>query len=256
MASRYFEPGAQRAAKVNLLFDSVARRYDLLNDLQSFGLHRWWKRRLIKLARVRPGARALDVCCGTGDLAFGLAQREAETVGVDFSAAMLEVARERESKVALIRADALQLPFQDDTFDIVTVGYGLRNLASWQQGVREMMRVAKPGGRLLALEFGKPGNAIWRTLYFGYLRLFVPCLGRLFARDADAYSYILESLKHYPAQEGVAAFMRELGLRDVRVISLLGGVMSINYGEKPHYGTPVGDNPERRRELAAQRLIR
>src|SRR5690242_11262367 len=116
MASRYFQPGAERAAKVTLLFDGIARRYDLLNDLQSFGLHRWWKRRLVKLARVQPGERALDVCCGTGDLAFGLAQRGAETVGVDFSAPMLEVARERDSTVAFIRADALRLPFRDNTF--------------------------------------------------------------------------------------------------------------------------------------------
>ncbi len=124
----------------------------------------------------------------------------------------------------------------DDAFDLVTIGYGLRNLASWETGLREMQRVAKPGGRLVVLDFGKPDNALWRGLYFGYLKLFVPCLGRIFCGNASAYAYILESLKHYPAQQGVGAKMRELGLVDVRVVSLLGGVMSINYGEKRSEG--------------------
>jgi SAM-dependent methyltransferase len=128
--------------------------------------------------------------------------------------------------------DAQRIPFADNTFDIVTVGYGLRNLASWEAGLREMQRVANPGGRLVVLEFGKPDNTLWRRLYFGYLKLFVPCLGRIFCGSASAYAYILESLQHYPAQQGVAAKMRELGLLQVRVVSLLGGVMSINYGEK------------------------
>ena len=111
-----------------------------------------------------------------------------------------------------IRGDAKRIPFADNSFDIVTVGYGLRNLANWETGLREMQRVANPGGRLVVLEFGKPDNALWRGLYFGYLKLFVPCLGRIFCGNASAYAYILESLKHYPAQQGVGAKMRELGL--------------------------------------------
>jgi demethylmenaquinone methyltransferase / 2-methoxy-6-polyprenyl-1,4-benzoquinol methylase len=112
------------------------------------------------------------------------------------------------------------------------VGYGLRNLASWEIGLQEMLRVAKPGGRLLALDFGKPDNGLWRAVYFGYLKLFVPWLGRLFCGNAEAYAYILESLQHYPAQVGVAAKMREFGLQNVRIVNLLGGAMSINYGER------------------------
>ena len=114
----------------------------------------------------------------------------------------------------------------------MTVGYGLRNLANWETGLAEMKRVAKAGGRLLVLDFGHPNNAFWRSLYFAYLRLVVPWLGRLFCGNAAAYAYILESLKHYPAQRGVAARMRDLGLVHVRVINLLGAVMTINYGEK------------------------
>jgi demethylmenaquinone methyltransferase/2-methoxy-6-polyprenyl-1,4-benzoquinol methylase len=134
--------------------------------------------------------------------------------------------------IRFVRGDAQDLPFAEDSFDIVTVGYGLRNLASWETGLREMQRVAKPGGRLLVLEFGKPDNPLWRGLYSSYLRLFVPVFGRLFCGNAGAYSYILESLRAYPSQQGVAATMRQLGLTDVRVINLLGGVMSILYAEK------------------------
>jgi demethylmenaquinone methyltransferase/2-methoxy-6-polyprenyl-1,4-benzoquinol methylase len=134
--------------------------------------------------------------------------------------------------VLFVRGDAQELPFRDSSFDIVTVGYGLRNLADWERGLSEMRRVAKPGGRLLVLDFGKPDNAMWRGVYYGYLRLFVPCLGLIFCGSASAYRYILESLQHYPAQQGVAGKMRELGLVNVRIVNLLGGVMTINYGEK------------------------
>jgi demethylmenaquinone methyltransferase/2-methoxy-6-polyprenyl-1,4-benzoquinol methylase len=236
---------------VKQLFTRIAPRYDLINDLQSLGLHRYWKRRVIRLAGVRPGMHALDVCCGTGDLALTLAHQGAEVIGLDFSEKMLEVAARRaeaqsaKSKVQspkdqmpsshpvrFVHGDAQRLPFSDNSFDIVTVGYGLRNLASWQAGLREMRRVARPGGRLLVLDFGKPDNALWRALYFGYLRLFVPLLGRIFCGEASAYAYILESLQHYPAQQGVAAEMRAQGLANVRIVNLLGGIMSINCGGK------------------------
>src|SRR5205823_3611769 len=162
-----------------------------------------------------------DVCCGTGDIALALARGGAEVIGVDFSQPMLAVAERRKAKLTatatkhsmsdtalkiqsrlprFIRGDAQHLPFSDNSFDIVTIGYGLRNLSEWRRGLREMFRVAKPGGRLVALDFGKPENKLWRGLYFGYLKIFVPFLGRVFAGNASAYGYILESLKSYPAQ--------------------------------------------------------
>jgi demethylmenaquinone methyltransferase/2-methoxy-6-polyprenyl-1,4-benzoquinol methylase len=233
----YYAPGDARATRVNDLFARIARRYDLINDLQSFGLHRNWKRRVVDLARVTPGAAALDMCCGTGDIAFALAQRGASVTGLDFSAQMLEVAAMRHLKTPVpnlkfLQGDAQQLPFAESTFDIVTVGYGLRNLASWQGGVEEMHRVARPGARIIVLDFGKPTNALWRTLYFAHLKMSVPLIGLLFCGDASAYAYILESLKHYPAQLAVAEKMRGLKMKNVQVINLLGGAMAINYGEK------------------------
>ena len=229
----YYQSGEARAGRVQDLFGEIAPRYDLINDLQSFGLHRAWKRKLVELAAVRSDMTALDVCCGTGDIAFALSGRGAEVFALDFSVPMLRVAVARKEGIAsFIRGDAQQLPFPDNVFDAVTVGYGLRNLASWQRGLEEMRRVAKPGGRLLVLEFGKPPNALWRALYFGYLRGAVPIFGRLFCNNAPAYAYIYESLQHYAGQEGVAAHMRRLGCREARVINLIGGAMSINVGVK------------------------
>ncbi len=234
MANPFYVEGEQRGAKVNDLFARVAPRYDLINDLQSLGLHRAWKRRLVRMANVRPGERAFDMCCGTGDIAFALARAGASVNAVDFSAAMLQVAARRATVAnpQFQQGDAMQLAFADHTFDLVTVGYGLRNLREWETGLREMHRVAKPGARLLVLDFGKPDHALLRALYFAYLRVVVPVFGKLFCGDAATHAYILESLQRYPAQRGVAAAMERLGCRDVRIVNLLGGAMSINYGVK------------------------
>jgi len=240
VANPYYHPGAKRAAGVHDLFGAIARRYDLINDIQSAGLHRVWKRRLVRLAQITPGTRALDLCCGTGDLALALARAGAQTVGLDFSEPMLAVARERDragirparGQVVFVPGDALRIPFAADTFDIVTMGYGLRNLASVEAGLAEMWRVARPGGRLLVLDFGKPDRAWWRQLYFGYLRVAVPVFGRCLAGSSAAYAYILESLERYPGQRGVAERMQQLPLDDVGIENLLGGVMAINHARK------------------------
>lgn len=244
MSNAFYVPGDQRAEKVGELFSAIARRYDLLNDVQSFGLHRLWKRRVAELAKIKTGNRALDVCCGTGDISFALAQRGAEVTGLDFSPQMLEIAETRRLKnpdshvaphnLKFVRGDAQQIPFAENSFDAVTVGYGLRNLTRWDKGLEEMIRVAKPGARLVVLDFGKPPNALWRKIYFAHLQCSVPLMGWLFCRNAQAYAYILESLKHFPAQLAVAEKMRASNLQNVRVINLLGGAMAINHAEKPN----------------------
>ena len=237
MSNAFYVPGKERASRVGDLFASIARRYDLLNDLQSFGMHRIWKRRVAGLAGVKAGNRALDLCCGTGDIAFALARAGAEVTGLDFSEKMLEVARVRlgnsnGANVNFIQGDAEQLAFADNSFDAVTMGYGLRNLSSWERGLREMVRVAKPGGRIVVLDFGKPANALWRNIYFAHLKCSVPLIGLVFCGNPQAYAYILESLKHYPAQRAVADKMRELGLTNVQVVDFVGGAMAINLGMK------------------------
>ena len=237
MTNRFYVSGERRAARVNELFGAIAPRYDLINDLQSFGLHRLWKRRLVKLSAVRADDLALDLCCGTGDISHALASVGAHVVGLDFSDGMLARAQQRGARhhtyrLQLVCADALRLPFPDRQFDLITVSYGLRNLADLEQALREMWRALKPAGRLVSLDFGKPANLLWRSLYFSYLRLCVPLFGRLFCGDPAPYAYILESLKHYPGQAALADLMRSLNYRDVKFVNLLGGMMSINSGKK------------------------
>ena len=202
MANSFFELGERRSARVHDLFSKIASRYDLLNDLQSFGLHRYWKRRVIELADIRSGSRGLDLCCGTGDLALALARENAQVVGLDFSGPMLQVAQRRSSQsrenrsadsttsgrgtLMFVQADAQRIPFAESSFDIIIVGYGLRNLSSWEKGLQEMARIAAPAARLLVLEFGKPANRILRSLYFAYLKIFVPLLGFIFCGDDDS----------------------------------------------------------------------
>jgi demethylmenaquinone methyltransferase/2-methoxy-6-polyprenyl-1,4-benzoquinol methylase len=238
MAGPFYDPGEHRAEKVSDLFSTVAPRYDLINDVQSLGLHRRWKRRVLGAACVHPGDRALDVCCGTGDIAFLLARAGARVVGLDFSQAMLAIAERRRVHAAdrdnprFVLGDALALPFSDNSFDIVTIGYGLRNLACWQTGLREMRRVARPGARLVVLDFGKPDHRLWRFLYYAYLRVMVPGIGLALCGNAGAYAYIFESLRDYPAQGTLAHEARDLGLTEVRTIDLLAGAMSITMAVK------------------------
>lgn len=232
--SKYYVEGNGRAGGVEDLFAAIAPRYDLINDLQSLGLHRRWKSRLIRLAGIQSGERALDVCCGTGDVAFALARAGARVTGLDFSEPMLAVARRRDTALSIewLQGDALALPFPDAAFDVVTVAYGLRNMSDVDKGLDELLRMTRPGGRVLILEFGKPPNALWRRLYFAYLRWLVPVFGRLFCGDSDTHAYILDSLIRYPGQQGIQDRLRTRGCTSTDIVNLLGGAMSINLAVK------------------------
>ena len=228
MESKFYQVDEHRAEKVRELFTTIARRYDLLNDIMSAGLHRRWKRRLVELAGEPRDV--LDLCCGTGDIALLF---RARVVGVDFTEEMLRVAAAREhSKISWIQADALRLPFADNSFDVVSMGYGLRNLADIELGLREVWRVLRPGGKFVSLDFGKPESTTFRTLYFSYLRIVLPILGRLFCGDPDTHGYILTSLRNYPAQRGIKDMMTSQGYRDCAFEEFWLGSMAINYGTK------------------------
>ncbi|MDP6082055.1 MAG: bifunctional demethylmenaquinone methyltransferase/2-methoxy-6-polyprenyl-1,4-benzoquinol methylase UbiE [Verrucomicrobiota bacterium] len=225
------------AKQVDQMFGAIARRYDLVNDIQSLGLHRLWKRRVVALSNFREGEIGLDLCCGTGDLAIGLAKRGGSLVAMDMNRPMLQQAASRlakrgEDRVSLAQADALKLPVSDNSMDLVTIGYGLRNLAELEDGIREITRALKPGGRLLILDFGKPANRIIRSVYYLYLAGMLPVFGWLCCGNASAYAYILKSLKKYTAQKGVAAVLHDMGYNSVQVIEIMTGAMSIHIAIK------------------------
>ena len=223
--------------KVDALFSTIAMRYDLVNDIQSAGLHRLWKRKMARLVALGESEQALDVCCGTGDLIVRWAKRGGRVAGVDMNGAMLNVARRRLAKcnigkARLYQADALQLPFGDGQFDVVTIAYGLRNLADYKIGLQEIFRVLKPGGRLAILDFGKPPNRFLRGLYYQYLRWALPVFGWLFCGSASAYAYILDSLEKYPAQSGVKDMLDEIGFSSVNVANIMLGTMSLHIARR------------------------
>lgn len=242
MPNKYLSYDQERAPKVREMFSRLASRYDLVNDVMSFGLHRRWKRQTVRLAleRRRAGTRVLDLCCGTGDLSF-LAQETGghrlHVVGLDCTLPMLAVARRRRLtsgyRCLFAQGDALRLPFPDGSFDVITVGYGLRNLADLETALGEMRRVLAPGGRAVILDFGKPDNPVANALYRAYLNTMMPAVGWLFHRDAQTYLYIPESLKRYPAQRGLEQMMRKAGFVNVRYENRLLGTMGLNLGEAP-----------------------
>ena len=234
-------PREDKARRVRGVFDSVADRYDLMNDLMSGGTHRIWKRFTLALANLRPGQRALDVAGGTGDLAAGLARQVGErglVVLTDINAAMLERGRDRlidagiAANIACVQADAERLPFADATFDCVTIGFGLRNVTDKAAALASMSRTLKPGGQLLVLEFSQPRLAGLKPLYDAYSFRVLPLLGRYVAGDEASYRYLAESIRMHPDQETLLAMLREAGLEACRYHNLSGGIVAVHRGYK------------------------
>jgi demethylmenaquinone methyltransferase/2-methoxy-6-polyprenyl-1,4-benzoquinol methylase len=234
-------PLEDKARRVRGVFDSVADRYDLMNDLMSAGTHRWWKRFTLALANLRPGQRALDVAGGTGDLAAGLARQVGAhglVVLTDINAAMLARGRDRlldagiAANVACVQCDAERLPFARDTFDCITIGFGLRNVTDKAAALASMHRTLRPGGQLLVLEFSQPRLPALKPLYDAYSFRVLPLLGRYVAGDEASYRYLAESIRMHPDQETLLAMLRDAGLEGCRYHNLAGGIVAVHRGYK------------------------
>ena len=216
---------------VRRLFATIADRYDFITRVLSYGQDRRWKRRLIAFAALQRGERLLDVACGTGDLVFEAAPHVARAVGLDVTLRMVQLARKRETParaVGFIAGDMTALPFTDAAFDVVTSGYGLRNVADLRLALDQIRRVLAPGGRLLSLDFNRPENPLVRWAYLTYLTIVGSVLGVALHGDPDTYRYIPESIRSYPGADGVARLMRQGGFAQVRIVPVLFGLMTIH----------------------------
>ena len=232
----------EKAGKVAEVFHSVAGNYDLMNDLMSGGIHRLWKRVTIEMSGVRPGHHVLDIAGGTGDLAAKFSRivgPEGTVVLADINDSMLKVGRDRlvdqgiTDNVRFSQADAQHLPFPDNTFDVITIAFGLRNVTDKDMALRSMLRVLKPGGKLLILEFSKPPNSLLSKIYDGYSFNVLPKLGKLFANDADSYQYLAESIRMHPNQETLLQMMDTAGFENTDYHNMTGGIVALHRGVKP-----------------------
>ena len=230
---------AEKASRVRAVFDSVASRYDVMNDLMSFGVHRLWKRFLLSQTGLRPGQRALDVAGGTGDITAGMSRQvgpSGRVVLSDINAEMLRHGRDRlldqgiVGNVDFALANAERLPFADQSFDCVTIAFGLRNVTDKAAALASMYRVLKPGGQLLVLEFSKPVAPGLGPVYDTYSFSVLPALGRLVAGDADSYRYLAESIRMFPDQDTLDGMMRSAGFDGVRHHNLTGGIVALHRG--------------------------
>jgi demethylmenaquinone methyltransferase / 2-methoxy-6-polyprenyl-1,4-benzoquinol methylase len=234
-------PVAEKARKVRAVFDSVAGKYDIMNDLMSGGAHRLWKHFTLAQTALKPGQKALDVAGGTGDLTLGMARQVGPTglvIHTDINAAMLGTGRDRlidkgvVGNVQWSLANAECLPFADNSFDCVTIGFGLRNVTDKARALRSMYRVLKPGGQLLILEFSQPTAPGLKPVYDWYSFNVLPKLGKLVANDADSYQYLAESIRKFPNQETLLGMMREAGFEQASYHNMTGGIVALHRGYK------------------------
>jgi len=229
-----------KALYVQKIFNAIANKYDIVNTVMSLGMDGGWRRLAVKQLNVQPGMHILDMCCGTGRLTSALSRavgEEGAVTGLDFSENMISIAEQTVGKTAtnvqFVRGDATNLPFPDNSFDGATVGWGLRNLSDLRQGIREMVRVVKPGGRVVSLDMAKPSLPVYREVYWLYFEILVPFLGKVIARQRDAYRHLYESSREFPPQAELAGIFADCGLEETAFKNLAGGVVAIVSGTKP-----------------------
>jgi len=230
--------GTLEEPQVQAMFDRIAGVYDRMNSVMTAGLHHQWRRRAVDLAQVGAGGDVLDVATGTGDLAIELADRVGPTgrvIGSDFSHGMLDLARDKDPRIAWEWANALELPYADGRFDAVTVGFGARNFSDLDAGLREMARVTRPGGRVVVLEITTPARPPLSTFFRAWFDRVVPLIGRL-AGDSDAYTYLPSSVKRFPGPHELAQRLADAGLDEVHYLLTAGGIIAIHAGRKPLEG--------------------
>jgi ubiquinone/menaquinone biosynthesis methyltransferase len=220
---------------VRRLFDTIADRYDLITVLLSFGRDAAWKQRLVRLAEIAPGMRALDLACGTGDITREVARRGGRVIGLDVTERMIRLATKKlggDRGIRFVVGDMMALPFADATIDLVTTGYGIRNVPELEPALREIARVLRPGGLFLSLDFNRPRNALMRTVYLAYLYVVGGALGWVLHRDADTYRYIPATIARYPGAARVASQLRDVGFASAEWKRVLGGLMAIHVARR------------------------
>lgn len=232
----------EKAGKVADVFHSVASKYDVMNDLMSMGVHRIWKRLTIESSGVRPGYKVLDIAGGTGDLTMQFSKRvgeQGQVILADINSSMLNVGRDRlvdqgyGSNIQFVQANAETLPFPDNYFNCVSIAFGLRNVTDKDKAIRSMLRVLKPGGRLLILEFSKPSNELLSKVYDKYSFTALPLMGKLITNDSESYKYLAESIRMHPDQETLKAMMENAGYVNCRYQNMTGGIVALHSGIKP-----------------------
>jgi demethylmenaquinone methyltransferase/2-methoxy-6-polyprenyl-1,4-benzoquinol methylase len=218
----------KRPTDVATMFDDVAQKYDTTNGVLSLGQDRRWRRAATRALDLRRGERVLDLAAGTGTSTLPFLERGADAVSVDFSLGMLRVGRERRPQLSFVAGDATKLPFATASFDAVTISFGLRNVVDTRAALLELLRVTRPGGRLVVCEFSSPSWKPWRTVYQEYLMLALPKVARVVSSNPEAYRYLAESIRAWPDQEGLAALLHETGWADVAYRNLSGGIVALH----------------------------
>jgi demethylmenaquinone methyltransferase/2-methoxy-6-polyprenyl-1,4-benzoquinol methylase len=217
---------------VSKMFDGVANRYDFLNDLLSLGRTKAWRKVVTSIIGPKPGLKILDIAAGTGSSTRPLVDAGADVIALDFSAGMIEIGRKRNKDIKFVQGDALNLPFEENVFDVTTISFGLRNTSNIDSALKDSLRVTKSGGKIVIAEFSHPSNSIFRFIYLNYLMKAIPIISKKISKNPDAYVYLAESIRAWPNQEGLASKMRDAGWKSVAWQDLTFGIVAVHIGFK------------------------